>query len=31
MSSVAVICDIDNVYGFRLGDVKKAEMVNTFE
>ena len=31
MSSVAVIGDIDTVSGFRLGGVKKAEVVNTSE
>ena len=29
MSSVAIIGDIDTVSGFRLGGVKKAEVVNT--
>ena len=31
MSSVAIIGDIDTVSGFRLGGVKKAEVVNTPE
>ena len=31
MSSVAIIGDIDTVSGFRLGGVKKAEVVNTSE
>ena len=31
MSSVAIIGDIDTVSGFRLGGVKKAEVVNTTE
>ena len=31
MSSVAVIGDIDTVSGFRLGGVKKAEVVNNSE
>ena len=31
MSSVAIIGDIDTVSGFRLGGVKKAEVVNTAE
>ena len=29
MSSVAVIGDIDTVSGFRLGGVKKSEVVNS--
>ena len=31
MSSVAVIGDIDTVSGFRLGGVKKSEVVNSSE
>ena len=31
MSSVAIIGDIDTVSGFRLGGVKKAEVVNSAE
>ena len=31
MSSVAIIGDIDTVSGFRLGGVKKAEVVTTAE
>jgi len=31
MSSVAIIGDIDTVSGFRLGGVKRAEVVNTSE
>ncbi len=31
MSSVAIIGDMDTVSGFRLGGVKKAEVVNTAE
>ena len=31
MSSVAIIGDIDTVSGFRLGGVKKAEVVDTSE
>ena len=31
MSSVAIIGDIDTVSGFRLGGVKKAEVVKTTE
>ena len=31
MSSVAIIGDIDTVSGFRLGGVKKAEVVSTSE
>ena len=31
MSSVGIIGDIDSVTGFRLGGVKRAEVVNSAE